>query len=702
MILKSIALRNFRKFERAKIDFPEGIIGIFGLNGVGKTTIFEAFAWALYGPVATRTPLGGIKREGAPEREPCRVEVEFVFGEKLYRVVRELLGRNLTTSARVTVDGKLVASGADATTKFIQKVLGMDPKTFFTSIFARQKEINALSTMCASERRQVIMKLLGIDAVDKAIKNIRTDTRLSKSLINKYESIIIDESSGESKEKILIAKKKEVEEKLNQLRVEVCNVRKEEGKAVRELDEARNYREKVKNDYEELKQRLNELELAREKLEEKKRISGEIENILNDLKRKEEEIKVYREKLGMFKGLEEELRGMEEKINSLREKRIEKEKILQDLKSKLEHLEREKKKLDAKISRLRSLGPSAPCPTCERILGEQYEFLMDKFSKEKEELLSMERDLCQKRDTLSRELERHIIMEKEMGERLKEIFKRKEEKQKLEVLIERLREEIERKRKEIEIKEKLFRSLEEVAFDREEFENVKMRERKLYRIYNDAIKRVEEKLRELDCIRRKIASIEREESKYQQILKELEEKLKEQREMKKRLEEEKRKVRDLEVLEKLFSTFRTDLISRIRPALSKYASSFLEMVTEGRYGEIELDEDYNIMIYDNGIPHPVERFSGGEEDLVNLCVRLAISEVLSERSGGDINLVILDEIFGSQDYIRRKNIFSALRALSSRFRQIFIITHIEDIKEYVDGYISVYETENGVSEVRIE
>jgi exonuclease SbcC len=117
---------------------------------------------------------------------------------------------------------------------------------------------------------------------------------------------------------------------------------------------------------------------------------------------------------------------------------------------------------------------------------------------------------------------------------------------------------------------------------------------------------------------------------------------------------------------------------------------------------MELDEDYNIMIYDDGNSYSIQRFSGGEEDLANLCLRLAISEVITERAGGIFNFIILDEIFGSQDMVRRQNIMKALNGLSSKFRQIFLITHIDDVKNYVENVINVSENEDGTSVVKIE
>ena len=132
MIIKNLTLKNYRKFKNSTIEFPDGVTGIVGLNGVGKSTIFEAIAWVLYGSVAARTSADEIKREGAINSDPCRVELEFIFEEDIYRVVRDMTGKSLTTSATATINGKIAATGAETVAKYIQMKLGMDFKSFIS------------------------------------------------------------------------------------------------------------------------------------------------------------------------------------------------------------------------------------------------------------------------------------------------------------------------------------------------------------------------------------------------------------------------------------------------------------------------------------------------------------------------------------------------------------------------------------------
>src|SRR6185437_15420690 len=121
----------------------------------------------------------------------------------------------------------------------------------------------------------------------------------------------------------------------------------------------------------------------------------------------------------------------------------------------------------------------------------------------------------------------------------------------------------------------------------------------------------------------------------------------------------------------------------------------------GRYSEIELDDQYNIIMLEDSIPKPV--ISGGEEDLANLVLRLAISEMIAERAGQSFSLMILDEVFGSLDETRRHNVVDLLRRLQDRFEQVILITHIESVREGLDRVVTVrYDEESGISQVHTE
>jgi exonuclease SbcC len=130
----------------------------------------------------------------------------------------------------------------------------------------------------------------------------------------------------------------------------------------------------------------------------------------------------------------------------------------------------------------------------------------------------------------------------------------------------------------------------------------------------------------------------------------------------------------------------------MRPELSELASAFLTDLTDSRYTELELDDKYRIVVLEDGVPKPV--ISGGEEDLANLVLRLAISQMIAERAGQAFSLLVLDEIFGSLDETRRHNVVELLRGLQDRFEQVILITHIESVRDGLDQVIEVHFDEN--------
>jgi exonuclease SbcC len=152
-------------------------------------------------------------------------------------------------------------------------------------------------------------------------------------------------------------------------------------------------------------------------------------------------------------------------------------------------------------------------------------------------------------------------------------------------------------------------------------------------------------------------------------------------------------------LDRAYTDLRTDLNFQLRPELSELASQFLNQLTDGRYAELELDDQYSLVVLEDGIPKPV--ISGGEEDLSNLVLRLAISQMIADRSGQNFSLLVLDEVFGSLDVARRQNVVDLLRRLEDRFEQVILITHIEGVKDELDHVVLVdYDDQAGATRVR--
>lgn len=64
IVIKKLTLVNFKGIRSLTIDFNEGVTTISGRNGLGKTTIFDAFTWLLFGKDSKERKQFSIKTYG--------------------------------------------------------------------------------------------------------------------------------------------------------------------------------------------------------------------------------------------------------------------------------------------------------------------------------------------------------------------------------------------------------------------------------------------------------------------------------------------------------------------------------------------------------------------------------------------------------------------------------------------------------------
>jgi DNA repair protein SbcC/Rad50 len=143
-----------------------------------------------------------------------------------------------------------------------------------------------------------------------------------------------------------------------------------------------------------------------------------------------------------------------------------------------------------------------------------------------------------------------------------------------------------------------------------------------------------------------------------------------------------------EVLAQEMKALRLQLNAGIAPELSARASEILSLLTGGRYTVLELNDKFEASLVDDGVNKAV--LSGGEEDIKDLALRLALAQLIQERQGRPMSLLILDEIFGSLDADRRQTVLDCLIGLKSLFSQIILISHIEGTSEVADNIVYLH------------
>ena len=126
----------------------------------------------------------------------------------------------------------------------------------------------------------------------------------------------------------------------------------------------------------------------------------------------------------------------------------------------------------------------------------------------------------------------------------------------------------------------------------------------------------------------------------------------------------------------------------------------LEHMSEGRYQLYRTEKvkdlrrtnslDIEVLDHYTGKRRPVKSLSGGESFKAALSLALGLSDVVQSYVGGiDIELLFIDEGFGSLDEASVQTAVDTLIELSGKRTMIGIISHVSELKERIDRQIIV-------------
>ena len=147
------------------------------------------------------------------------------------------------------------------------------------------------------------------------------------------------------------------------------------------------------------------------------------------------------------------------------------------------------------------------------------------------------------------------------------------------------------------------------------------------------------------------------------------------------------------------------LISEALPEISNEANDLLGRMTDNRMSlRLEAQktlkkgdqvETLDILISDEMGFRNYEMYSGGEAFRIDLALRIAISRLLVRRAGASMPILIIDEGFGTQDSASLEKLIDAINYIQADFEKIFIITHLEELRDKFPVVITVTKTGEG-------
>ena len=147
------------------------------------------------------------------------------------------------------------------------------------------------------------------------------------------------------------------------------------------------------------------------------------------------------------------------------------------------------------------------------------------------------------------------------------------------------------------------------------------------------------------------------------------------------------------------------IIEAAVPEIEQIANTLLGKMTGGRMNvrfdtqrELksgDVRETLDIKLSDELGTRNYELYSGGETFRVNFAIRIALSKLLARRSGAQLQTIVIDEGFGTQDTVGRERLIEAINAIQDDFKRVLVITHIEEMKDAFPTRINVVKTADG-------
>lgn len=742
MLLESVAIHNLWAYDYAEVGFDDGITVIAGLNGSGKSSLLESIFFALYGsragPAMDRK-LDDVLRIG---QDSGSVALKFRYGPHRYTAQMALRrrGDNVISdkeSCLLVRDDDEKWIGVETAAQAIEELFGMNRDDFTNCVYIRQGEIDRLIRASGDERRQMIDRLLRLEKLDQYVQRAKDGARRAvnrrldvlthlvigfKREVDQLESTGFQKRLGDLEEQVKTKQstQKSLDEKLVQAeamqqshneqwkRIEehVREVKERSAELAQkekltQQNEARDQAlskelEELKKRYTELRnklsKRLDELELPKEAVIN----SIELASIWEEVTQLSSE---YAQAKTRQEALHSQLQEMQREGNLAHDKLIKKrEEFLKNLVQKRTQSENFTKEL----SEMKSLIAEGKCPICrqpvkEESFGSKLEEVVRAISKLKAEISA----LAENQQNLDAQIESVKRKSDEANHKLHEEIKT-----------------LDKRRALLEEAKDLTQSLFKVKEQGVEKRASKKSITDLLDGLRNEIGNLKSKLAELKAKLEKSGDLQGQSEKLQLVLKRLREeketlqssvekllhergviqnqiehlaKLKEEQQ---KTEQEQEKIQQLHAelaqLTEFYDTLKKELRLQNIKALEHYFNEFFHAMDSGAsYRGVQVNEDYEITVQlKDGSPIRPELLSGGERALINIALRSAIHQVLSQATNK--MPLILDEPTIYLDRERVSRLQFLLEKLGERVGQVIVVSHEIGL---VEGAHHEYRTE---------
>ncbi|MFW9794516.1 MAG: AAA family ATPase [Candidatus Thorarchaeota archaeon] len=667
MKILRLRIRNFKPFRDLTIpeedaDLPEGLILINGPNSTGKSSLFEAILWGLWGAESVTLTNDELISFASTH---CQVIVTFQVAGTQYKIDRSYNpadGMAVVFFNRKGNAWKRIADKSRSVAIKLDEILSLELKQALSTLLVRQGEVAVIANATPTVLRNLLVQVYGIDLLRRMTGHLE---ELENDLKIKVDSLKIDYQRPEH-----------IQEQIADYQSRI----KEHKEAQKSKGEELKSKEKILHS-------LPDVDSIRR-----------IHQLNSDLETHQKEIETYTIQLdkdltqaGLIsvrdKTIDSRLELLKRETSRIKSEKKSLEKSKQEIDREIGKIEGTRSDLESKIETLESAGTDAviECPTCSKPLS----------SPERKKLISEYRTTIKDGQSKKKELEversQLQTASKSYEDRLLEISRSIDAVERASKTQKKIDESQENTKKTVGSLARILESYKAKTID----ELLEKHEVDSVMGLQGMVERLDESI---SSLKRDIEGTNDSILREEIHISELEGK---QTEMEKRGTE----INELEsinehtkyVRRKLVNGFVTDfvfqkrLIGIIRGATNSYVRSF----TNEQYTSIDLEPTAAkgrsgagliLRIWDERDKawKKTSQLSFGDRTAISLGLRMGISRTMSSiRPLKDspvvvprVRAVLLDEPLGGLDKLRRESVVRNL-VNDQSFEQIFLITHTE-------------------------
>jgi len=686
MIPIYLKINNFISHNDSEIDFTKFnvalILGSFSndldrSNGSGKSSILESILWVLFGKSRHKKKDGIVKKD----KKSCKVKFIFEVENNKYRIVRVRDKVISETDVVLEVDnnGQWKNISCDTNTLTDDKICGiinLNYEVFLNSVYFKQNDISLFAEAKPNERKDILKALLKMDKWD------------------------IFQRSAKDKAKILLSK---IEDKTNNL-VSIDTIEDNIYKCENEIKDIQNKLLKCNNEFTIINNDVMNKKLKYETVSIESQNAPEILKKTireyNDTKSKTGNINIkINENYDIIKTNQNIISNIQQKIKSLNDKIKLKQNInLPELQNKIVNGKIKEKMMKEHMLHLeKDIVAEQKCPTCRKVVS-KYEIKNLKEYRQKE-LNNLKLRHIELRNKLLKAEQKT----KELESISNEAVKSELEKSKIETKMMKCQSDLDSSIQDNTYLHQELKNLQNRNFEKEIQElRIKLDKNEIIKLEKE-IEDMSEKIKNLknecDCLNILYGNQTGNLDKYTK-------QINEQKIIQKEIDKLKN---DYSIYDKLKQYFGKDgiqaiILENVIEELETYANDTLSKIcnepttitikTQKQSDSGSWMETFDIEVTSNNRTDDFETFSGGEQFRISFALRLALSKILSQRIGGNIKFLLLDEVSSSLDNKGLEMFINIVKQLGNDMK-VLVITHDEKLKNSFSDIIMVNKTNEG-------